>query len=138
MATIIATSINVTPLTVPCYTCHQPVVQASAQPICLLTPSGRYHDGHAVLKMGETVYECDSCFTASASAEEHLYTVYACSTTKTVGAATPEDAAALMLQAHGCRSTRSVAVIGSGVRCEYLDCEVMNGALQFAEQVQLP
>jgi hypothetical protein len=138
MTTIIT---NVTPITDPCYSCHQPVVQPDAQPVRLLVPSGRYHDGHAVLKASETVYECGSCQTAEFETSEqvsHIYTVLTCGTTRTVGAATPEEAAALMLKDRGWASTRSIAVIGAGVQCEFLDCELVNGSLQFSEQVQLP
>ena len=70
--TMITTITNVSPVTVPCYSCHQPVAQADAQPVRLLVPTGRYHDGVAVLNADKTVYECGTCLTAEfeAAAQE--------------------------------------------------------------------
>lgn len=128
----------ITPTHATCHTCQLPTTQTDAQPVCLLLPTGRHHNGVELLTASATLYECDDCFTASASAEEHLYTVHSCGTTRTIGAATPEEAAVLMMRDRGWRSTRSVAVIGSGVRCEFLDCELVNDVLQFSERVDLP
>ena len=122
-----------------CYTCQRPTVERDAQPIRLLVPSGRYRNGVELPRISrETVYECDSCFEASSSADEHLYVVHSCGISRTIGAATPEEAAVLMLRDRGWTSTRSVAVTGTGARCEYLDCEIVDGQLQFSEQVDLP
>ncbi|HEX2556683.1 MAG TPA: hypothetical protein VHK86_00035 [Nitrososphaera sp.] len=87
------------------------------------------------------MFECSSCLEAEfESGEEpaHLYTVHSCGTTRTVSAATPEEAAVLMLQDRGWTSTRSIAVIGAGAQCEFLDCERVGGALQYSERVELP
>jgi hypothetical protein len=126
---------------VSCLTCQLPVAQADAQPIRLLLPTGRHHNGVELLKASATMYECGSCLSAEFEASEtptHLYTVHTCGTTRTVGAGTPEAAAVLMLQDRGWASTRSIAVIGAGARCEFLDCELVDGALQYSERVDLP
>jgi hypothetical protein len=127
-----------TSTTIECYTCHQPTTEHDAQPIHLLLPTGRHRNGVELLKASQHVYECGSCFTASARADdEHLYIVSSCGTTRTVSATSHEEAAALFMIELGMRSTRSVAVCQGKRWTEYLDCEVVNGQLQYSERVEL-
>jgi hypothetical protein len=127
-----------------CYTCHLPVAQASAQPIHLLIPAGRRRAGQELLKASATLYECGSCQDAyfasleRAASNEQLYIVSSCGTTRTVSAATPEAAAVLFMQERGWRSTRSIAVCRENKWTEYLDCQLVNGQLEYSEQVDLP
>lgn len=130
------TAINTT--TIECYTCHQPTTEQDSQQIRLLLPTGKHRNGFELLTASATLYECETCFAAGARADEHIYVVHTCGTTRTIGAATPQEAAALMLRDRGWRSTRSVAVQVGNTWTEYLDCELVNGALQFSEQVDLP
>lgn len=69
---ITTTTTSVFSSIVPCYSCHQPVEQSDAQPIRLLTPTGRYLDGVEVLNGDKTVYACDGCLSAEfeAAAQE--------------------------------------------------------------------
>lgn len=127
--------------TIECYTCHQPTTERDAQPMHLLMPTGQFRSGIELLQASATLYECDGCLSAEFAASEeptHIYTVHSCGVTRTIGAPTPQEAAVLMLQDRGWRSTRSIAVIGSGVRCEFFDCEVVGGQLQYSERVDLP
>jgi hypothetical protein len=87
------------------------------------------------------MYECNDCLSAEFESSEesaHLYTVHSCGVTRTVGAATPEEAAVLFMRERGWRSTRSVAVCRNNEWLEYLDCEIVDGALQYSERVDLP
>jgi hypothetical protein len=123
---------------IDCYTCHQPTTDRDAHQVRLFTPTGRFRNGHEILSTSRLVHECNDCFAASPDEDLHIYTVHTCGTTRTVSAATPEAAAVLMLQDRGWASTRSIAVIGSDVQCEYLNCELVDGALQYSERVDLP
>jgi len=126
--------------TIECYTCHQPTTKHDAHQIRLLLPTGRHRNGVELLQASATLFECNDCLSAEfeTSEDTHLYVVHTCGITRTIGAATPEEAAVLMLRDRGWRSTRSIAVIGSGVSCEFLDCELLDGVLQFSERVDLP
>lgn len=126
---------------VECYTCHQLTTEQNMQPIRLLTPTGRFRNGVEILRASKNMYECDACLNAEFETGEtptHIYTVHSCGITRTIGAATPEEAAVLMLRDRGWRSTRSVAVQTGNVWCEYLDCELVGGQLQYSERVDLP
>lgn len=122
---------------VECYTCHRLTTEQNTQPIQLLTPTGRNRNGHAVLGTNQVVRECDGCLSAEFEASEptHIYTVHSCGVTRTVGAVSPEEAAALLMKDRGWRSTRSVVVFGDGGQVEFLDCELINDDLQFSKRV---
>ena len=69
---------------------------------------------------------------------QQIYKVHTCGTTKEFSATTPEQAAAMMLQDRGWTSTRSIAVIGTNKRRDFLDCELVGGVLQFTSRKALP
>lgn len=122
-----------------CYTCHQPTTERDAQPIRLLLPTGHHRNGVELLKASARVFECDTCFAASARADnELLYIVSSCGTTRTVSATSHEAAAVLFMRERGWRSTRSVAVCAGSAWQEFLDCELSGGQLQYSERVDLP
>jgi hypothetical protein len=127
--------------TIECLVCHQPTSSTTSQPVHLLLPTGRFRAGVEILQASATLFECSSCLEAEFEASEtptHIYTVHTCGTTRTIGATTPEEAAVLMLQDRGWTSTRSIAVIGAGAQCEFLDCERVGDHLQYSERVELP
>jgi hypothetical protein len=123
---------------VECYTCHQLTTEQNTQPIRLLTPTGRNRNGYAVLSTSQVANECEACFAASTDEDTHLYIVSSCGSARTVGATTHEEAAVLFMRARGWRSTRSVAVCKGNQWTEYLDCQMVNGTLEYSKQVDLP
>lgn len=124
---------------VTCYTCQLQTAERDAHQVRLLIPTDRHRAGQELLTASATAYECNDCLSTSARADdEHIYVVHTCGTTRTIGAATPEEAAVFMLRDRGWRSTRSVAVQTGNTWTEYLDCQLAGGQLQYSEQVDLP
>jgi hypothetical protein len=66
--------------------------------------------------------------------QEKAYTVQTCGTTKQFVATSPEAAAVLMLQDRHWTSTRSVMVRDGGQWIDFLDCELVDGVLQFVSR----
>jgi hypothetical protein len=66
------------------------------------------------------------------------YDVYIAGSKLPITADTPEEAAIAGLQSKGWRSVRSIAVMGDGVHFEFLDCEIVDGKLHYAETSPLP
>jgi hypothetical protein len=62
------------------------------------------------------------------------YRVQTCGTTRDFTASSPEEAAALMLQDHHWRGTRSIMVRDGSQWIDFLDCELVEGKLQFVSR----
>jgi len=66
--------------------------------------------------------------------QEQNYTVQICGTTKQFVATSPEAAAVLMLRDRGWTSTRSIMVRDGSQWIDFLDCELVDGKLQFVNR----